>query len=180
MKRSGRHVHDSQQTGSIFDDPRRRFNRSGAESVERTVMKAQATAARPVHNVPVHDLAIDNALIHDVPIHDVPIHDFPVHDVPSHDVPVHDVRILHDASIRWMHCFCYFCLVLSVPWSLWITRGWFGVLLHFQFASAAAWLIEKLLRRPSPLRFGTFHPRPFWPRSLRHTTFRPRPFRKNP
>lgn len=57
-----------------------------------------------------------------------------------------------DAPMRWAHCFCYFCLILSLPLSIWATRGWFGVLLHFQVASGGAWLMERLLRRPMRLR----------------------------
>lgn len=57
-----------------------------------------------------------------------------------------------DAPMRWMHCFCYFCLVLSVPWSIFGTSGWIGLLLHFQVASGGAWLLEKILRRRRPLR----------------------------
>lgn len=58
-------------------------------------------------------------------------------------------RLLSDAPMRWIHCFCYFCLVLSLPWSIWITSGWFGLLLHFQVASGGAWLLEPVLyRRP--------------------------------
>lgn len=59
---------------------------------------------------------------------------------------------LCDAPMRWMHCFCYFCLVLSVPWSIWIVSGWFGLLLHFQVASGGAWLLERGLRRRRLLR----------------------------
>jgi hypothetical protein len=58
-------------------------------------------------------------------------------------------RPLCDAPTRWIHCFCYFCLVLSLPWSIWATRGWIGLLLHFQVASGGAWLLERVLRRPS-------------------------------
>jgi hypothetical protein len=57
-----------------------------------------------------------------------------------------------DAPMRLIHCFCYFCLILSVPWSIWVTRGWFGLLLHFQVASGGAWLLETLLRRRQILR----------------------------
>lgn len=46
-----------------------------------------------------------------------------------------------------MHCFCYFCLVLSLPWSIWVTNGWIGLLIHFQVASGGAWLLERMLRR---------------------------------
>ena len=58
------------------------------------------------------------------------------------------IRPVCDAPMRWMHCFCYFCLVLSLPWTIWATSGWLGVLLHFQVASGGAWLIERLLGRP--------------------------------
>lgn len=56
-------------------------------------------------------------------------------------------RPVCDAPMRWIHCFCYFCLVLSVPWSIWVISGWFGLLLHFQVASGGAWLLETALRR---------------------------------
>jgi len=52
-----------------------------------------------------------------------------------------------DAPMRWVHCFCYFCLVLSVPWSIWVTSGWFGLLLYVEVASGGAWLLERVLRR---------------------------------
>jgi hypothetical protein len=61
-------------------------------------------------------------------------------------------RPVCDAPMRWMHCFCYFCLILSLPWTIWVTSGWFGVLMHFQVASGGAWLIERMLRRPRSLR----------------------------
>lgn len=61
-------------------------------------------------------------------------------------------RICSDTSIRWMHCFCYFCLVLSLPWSIWLSGGWFGVLLHFQAASGAACVMERMLRKPQRRR----------------------------
>jgi hypothetical protein len=51
-----------------------------------------------------------------------------------------------ESPMRWIHCFCYFCLVLSLPWSVWVTRGWVGLLLHFQVASGGAWLLERALR----------------------------------
>lgn len=51
-----------------------------------------------------------------------------------------------DAPMRWIHCFCYFCLVLSLPWSIWVVSGWFGLFLHFQVASAGGWLLERGLR----------------------------------
>jgi hypothetical protein len=57
-----------------------------------------------------------------------------------------------DAPMRWIHCFCYFCLVLSVPWSIWVISGWFGLLLHFQVASGGAWLLERVLHRPRLFR----------------------------
>jgi hypothetical protein len=50
-----------------------------------------------------------------------------------------------DAPMRWIHCFCYFCLVFSLPWSIWVTSGWIGLILHFQVASGAAWLLGKIL-----------------------------------
>lgn len=52
-----------------------------------------------------------------------------------------------DAPMRLIHCFCYFCLVLSLPWSIWVTGGWFGLLLHFQTAAGGAWLLEGVLHR---------------------------------
>jgi hypothetical protein len=52
--------------------------------------------------------------------------------------------------MRLTHCFCYFCLVLSLPWSVWVTSGWFGLLLHFQVAAGGAWLLERVLRRRKP------------------------------
>lgn len=52
-----------------------------------------------------------------------------------------------DAPMLWTHCFCYFCLVLPIPWSIWTVSGWFGLLLHFQAASGGAWLLERVLRR---------------------------------
>jgi hypothetical protein len=57
------------------------------------------------------------------------------------------VRPLRDPSLRWIHCFCYCCLVLSLPWSIWVTRGWMGLLVHFEVASGAAWVLERVLRR---------------------------------
>jgi hypothetical protein len=51
-----------------------------------------------------------------------------------------------DGPMRLIHCFCYFCLVLSLPWTIWVTSGWFGLLLHFQVASGGAWLIERTFR----------------------------------
>jgi hypothetical protein len=54
-------------------------------------------------------------------------------------------RPVYDAPMRLIHCFCYFCLVLSVPWSIWVTNGWIGLLLHFQVASCGAWLLDRLL-----------------------------------
>lgn len=56
-------------------------------------------------------------------------------------------RPVWDAPMRWFHCFCYFCLVLSLPWFIWSTNGWFGLLLHFQVASGGAWLFERALHR---------------------------------
>lgn len=61
-------------------------------------------------------------------------------------------RPVCDAPVRWMHCFCYFCLILSVPWSIWVTSGWIGVYLHFQVASGGACLLERVLRRPRLVR----------------------------
>ncbi|MGC2639682.1 MAG: hypothetical protein WA294_21035 [Acidobacteriaceae bacterium] len=55
-------------------------------------------------------------------------------------------RRVSDAPMRWFHCACYFCLVLSVPWSIWVTSGWIGLLIHFQTAAGGAWLLERLLR----------------------------------
>lgn len=60
-------------------------------------------------------------------------------------------RRMSDAPMRWIHCACYFCLVLSVPWSIWVTSGWIGLVIHFQTAAGGAWLLERLLRR-RPLR----------------------------
>jgi hypothetical protein len=57
-----------------------------------------------------------------------------------------------DAPMRLIHCFCYFCLVLSVPWSIWVTSGWVGLLLHLQVASGGAWLLERVLRQWRPFR----------------------------
>jgi hypothetical protein len=57
-----------------------------------------------------------------------------------------------DAPTRLIHCFCYFCLVLSVPWSIWVTSGWIGLLLHFQVAAGGAWLLESALRQWRPFR----------------------------
>jgi len=57
-----------------------------------------------------------------------------------------------DSRVRWMHCFCYFCLVLSLPWSIWVTNGWIGLLIHFQVASGGAWLLERMLRRRGLVR----------------------------
>jgi len=56
-----------------------------------------------------------------------------------------------DSPMRLTHCFCYFCLALSLPWSIWGTSGWFGLLLHCQVAAGGAWLLERVLRwlRPS-------------------------------
>jgi hypothetical protein len=54
---------------------------------------------------------------------------------------------LCDAPMRWIHCFCYFCLVLSVPWSIFGASGWIGLLLHFQAASGCTWLLDKILGR---------------------------------
>jgi|HubBroStandDraft_4_1064222.scaffolds.fasta_scaffold25071_5 hypothetical protein len=62
------------------------------------------------------------------------------------------VRPVCDAPVRWMHCFCYFCLVLSIPWSIWVTNGWIGVYLHFQVASGCACLLERILRGPRIFR----------------------------
>jgi hypothetical protein len=56
-------------------------------------------------------------------------------------------RPVCDVPVRWMHCFCYFCLVLSVPWSIWVLSGWIGVLIHFVVASGGAGLLERVLRR---------------------------------
>lgn len=61
-------------------------------------------------------------------------------------------RPVCDAPMRWFHCFCYFCLVLSVPWSIWVINGWIGLLIHFQVASGAAWLLETVLRQWRPIR----------------------------
>jgi hypothetical protein len=61
-------------------------------------------------------------------------------------------RPLCDAPMRMIHCFCYFCLVLSLPWSIWVTSGWFGLLLHFQVAGGGAWLLDRVLRRRRPVR----------------------------
>lgn len=55
-----------------------------------------------------------------------------------------------DTPMRWVHCFCCFCLVLSLPWSIWVTSGWFGLLLHFQAASGGAWLLERVFRHWRP------------------------------
>jgi hypothetical protein len=56
-------------------------------------------------------------------------------------------RRVSEAPMRWIHCYCYFCLVLSLPWSIWIVSGWFGLLLHFQVALGGAWLLERVLCR---------------------------------
>jgi len=61
-------------------------------------------------------------------------------------------RPVSDAPMRLIHCFCYFCLVLSLPWTIWVNNGWFGLLLHFQVASGGAWLLERLLCRRQPFR----------------------------
>jgi hypothetical protein len=61
-------------------------------------------------------------------------------------------RPVCDAPMRWIHCFCYFCLVLSVPWSIWVASGWIGLLLHFQVASGGAWLLERVLHQWRPFR----------------------------
>jgi hypothetical protein len=55
-----------------------------------------------------------------------------------------------DAPIRWMHCFCYCCLVLSLPWSLRLAHGWTGALLHFLAALGGAFLLQGLM--PAMLR----------------------------
>ena len=57
-----------------------------------------------------------------------------------------------EAPIRLIHCFCYFFLVLSLPWSIWGTSRWLGLLLHFQVASGGAWMIERVFRRQRILR----------------------------
>lgn len=54
--------------------------------------------------------------------------------------------------IRRIHCFCYFCLVLSCPWSFGLPGGRLGVLLHFVTAVGGAWLLEALLTWRKPLR----------------------------
>lgn len=61
-------------------------------------------------------------------------------------------RPVGEGPMRLVHCFCYFCLVLSLPWSIWVTRGWIGLLLHFQVASGAAWMLDRVLWRRKPLR----------------------------
>jgi hypothetical protein len=61
-------------------------------------------------------------------------------------------RPVYDARMRLIHCFCYFCLVLSVPWSIWVINGWIGLLLHFQVASGGAWLLDRLLHQWRPFR----------------------------
>lgn len=61
-------------------------------------------------------------------------------------------RTLVDAPMRLVHCFCYICLVLSVPWSIWISNGWVGLLLYFEVASGGAWLLDRALRQWRPVR----------------------------
>lgn len=69
----------------------------------------------------------------------------------AESIPAHPV---YDAPMRWAHCFCYICLVLSIPWSVWAIRGWFGLLLHFLAASGGAWLLERVLHRRQLLRIA--------------------------
>lgn len=61
-------------------------------------------------------------------------------------------QTVYDARMRWTHCFCYICLVLSIPWFVWGIKGWFGLLLHFQAASGGASLLERVLRGRQLLR----------------------------
>jgi hypothetical protein len=61
-------------------------------------------------------------------------------------------RIGCDAQMRRIHCFCYFCLVLSLPWPTRVAGRGFGLLLHFLVAAAGAWLLEGILCGRYPIR----------------------------
>jgi hypothetical protein len=56
-------------------------------------------------------------------------------------------RPVCEAPMRWIHCYCYLYLVLSLPWSIAVISGWFGLLLHLQVALVGAWLLERVLCR---------------------------------
>jgi hypothetical protein len=60
-------------------------------------------------------------------------------------------RPICDAPMRLIHCFCYFCLVLSCPWSIRVASGWLGLLLRFLVATGGAWLLERVLRHARSL-----------------------------
>jgi hypothetical protein len=48
---------------------------------------------------------------------------------------------------RWLCSF--YCLWFSLPLSVWLSSGWFGLLLYWQALSGVACLVEKFTRKPS-------------------------------
>ncbi|MGA7343418.1 MAG: hypothetical protein WBE72_13210 [Terracidiphilus sp.] len=49
-----------------------------------------------------------------------------------------------NVSVRWLCSF--YCLWFSLPLSIWLSSGWFGLLLYWQTLSGAACLVERFSR----------------------------------
>jgi hypothetical protein len=64
--------------------------------------------------------------------------------------PMHQVSSSQNgrsAPARWLCSF--YCLWFSLPLSVWLSSGWFGLLLYWQALSSVACLVEKFTRKSS-------------------------------
>jgi hypothetical protein len=62
-------------------------------------------------------------------------------------------RTWQNASARWICSF--YCLWFSLPLSIWLSSGWFGLLLYWQALSGTARLLEMFTGRQKMVLMGT-------------------------
>ena len=62
-------------------------------------------------------------------------------------------RTRQKTSAHWICSF--YCLWFSLPLSIWLSSGWFGLLLYWQALSGTACLLEKFTRRQKMVLIGT-------------------------